>query len=197
MQVACFFIARLLTYIFISSTTTHCVDYKIKIVCDSNPSGQPDEFISGKKAFIFSLKNLKGLPPFKMELHTNASDKAAKQKKDRGPVFGDDDIYIDDFAGDYVKSKTEVPRSFQFPPGLNLSENDERVILAGSKSFDVDEMEVFYYVGECLRIFLVLRDKFSLYYTSYFPLLFMKHCLNQAANRPLWLLRFVLPIQVT
>ena len=145
----------LLKYLHVNftSTITHCVDYQIKIVCDSTPSGQSGAFISGKKAFIFSLKNLKGLLPFKMELHTNASNKAAKQNKDHGPIFGDHDIFIHNLAGDYVNSKTEVPRSFQFPPGLNLSENDERIILAGSKFFDVDEMEVFYYDGEFLRFF--------------------------------------------
>lgn len=105
-------------------------------------------YLPGKKAFIFSLRNLRGLSPFKMELKSNKQGQAAKQDKSQGPIFGDGDIYIGTDSLQYVTSNTDLDKSFEFPAELSLSADEQDRLLAGSKEFVVEEMEVFYYFGK-------------------------------------------------
>lgn len=83
-----------------------------------------------------------------MELRTNKSGEAAKQYKLSGPIFGDGDITIHKNAMHYTESNTALDRSYIFPTGLSLNSIERDTLLAGSKHFSVDEMEVFYYNGK-------------------------------------------------
>ena len=104
--------------------------------------------LPGKKAFIFSLRNLRGISPFKMELRSNKQGQAAKQNKNKGPIFGDGDIYIDEESLHYVNSNTDLNKSYEFPAELSLSADEQDRLLAGSQKFVVEEMEVFCYFGK-------------------------------------------------
>lgn len=83
-----------------------------------------------------------------MELKSNKLGQAAKQDKSQGPIFGDGDIYIDRDSLQYVKSNTDLDKSYEFPAELSLSVDEQDRLLAGSKTFVVEEMEVFYYFGK-------------------------------------------------
>lgn len=106
-----------------------------------------DGNITGKKAFIFSLTNLKGFSPFKMELKINKWDNAATQDSTRGPIFGDGDIAIGHFPYQ-ASSTTNLGESYEVPSGITLSSDEKLRLLAGSDKFVVDYMEVFYYNGK-------------------------------------------------
>ena len=112
--------------------------------------------IRSKKAFIFSLKNLRGIPPFKMDLKSNKLDNAAKQDGAFGPIFGEYDIKIDSLPTAFAKSSTSLDNSYQFPSNLLLTSDERDTLLAGSKYFLVDDLEAFYYGGEA-RCFILCK----------------------------------------
>ncbi|XP_078344750.1 uncharacterized protein LOC144630294 [Oculina patagonica] len=107
--------------------------------------GGTDGYISSDKAFIFSLKNSRGLPSFKMDLKNNKFDMAAKQQSQFGPIFGDDDIVIHNSARSTAESSTNLDKSYEFPSALSLTSAERDNLLAGTKYFLVDDLEVFYY----------------------------------------------------
>ncbi len=106
-----------------------------------------DGFINSSKAFIFSLVNLRGLPPFKMNLKSDKFDKAAKQQSQFGPIFGDDDIVIHTQPTSFAESFSDLDSSYEFPSQLSLTSDEQDYLLAGSKKFLVDDLEAFYYEG--------------------------------------------------
>lgn len=83
-----------------------------------------------------------------MELRTNKLGEAARQHRSSGPIFGDGDITIHRNAMHHTDSNTVLDRSYIFPTRLSLSSVERDTLLAGSKYFSVDEMEVFYYHGK-------------------------------------------------
>jgi len=95
-------------------------------------------YTATSNAFIFSLRNKEGLGPFK-SLLTNPS-RAIYRYLGYGPVFGGFDIYIADNANSISSSYTSFGNSFSVPSGVR----DKSAILAGTHSFTLDEVEVFY-----------------------------------------------------
>ncbi|KAJ7382748.1 hypothetical protein OS493_033033 [Desmophyllum pertusum] len=108
--------------------------------------GGVDGFIWSKRSFIFSLKNLRGLPPFKMDLKSDKLDKAARQDSVFGPIFGDGDIIINSNPTQSAQSSSDLDKSYEFPSQWSSFTSDERDnLLAGSKQFLVDDLEAFFY----------------------------------------------------
>ena len=88
-------------------------------------------------AFVFSLHNNEGLPPFKIMVKTMTA--AITMEKDLGPFFGGgNNINIDGHA-----SIAKLGNSYPAPSGVG----DEATILAGAKTFEPDKVEVFFKVG--------------------------------------------------
>ncbi|KAL9961983.1 hypothetical protein ACROYT_G031033 [Oculina patagonica] len=93
------------------------------------------------KAFIFSLRNKEGLGPFKSMVTTPRY--AIYRNSGYGPTFGGGhDIYIADNANSNTKSYTAFGSYYSVPSGVQSSST----ILAGTKYFTPDEVEVFYLV---------------------------------------------------
>lgn len=111
-----------------------------------------DGFINSSKAFIFSLKNLRGLASFKMDIKSDLWTKAAKQRSQSGPIFGETDLVIDSNPTASMESSTDLPNAYQFPSHINLTSDEQDNLLAGRKGFVVDDLETFYY--ECKILWL-------------------------------------------
>ncbi|RMX53479.1 hypothetical protein pdam_00017071 [Pocillopora damicornis] len=109
--------------------------------------GGNDGFINSSKAFIFSLKNLRGLASFKMDIKSDLWTKAAKQRSQSGPIFGETDLVIDSNPTASMESSTDLPNAYQFPSHIDLASDEQDNLLAGRKGFVVDDLETFYY--EC------------------------------------------------
>ena len=96
---------------------------------------------STSNAFIFSLINKEGLAPFK-SMVKNPS-RAINRGSSYGPTFGDgSDIYISNNANSNTGSATDFGQynSYSVPSGVQ----DQYTILAGTRRFTPDEVEVFY-----------------------------------------------------
>ena len=94
---------------------------------------------STSNAFIFSLRNKEGLGPFK-SMVTKPSF-AIRKKLYFGPTFGGGhDMCIYDNANSNTNSYTDFGHSYSVPSGVQ----DRRTILAGTRNFTPDEVEVFY-----------------------------------------------------
>ena len=94
------------------------------------------------KSFIFSLVDKEGLAPFKsMVKQNNLSSYAIHGGSSHGPFFGRGfDIYIADNANQNINSHTNFGNSYSPPNGVT----DRLTILAGTRLFSPDEVEVFY-----------------------------------------------------
>ncbi|XP_020623010.1 opioid-binding protein/cell adhesion molecule homolog isoform X2 [Orbicella faveolata] len=93
-------------------------------------------------AFIFSLRNKEGLGPFK-SMVTNPTY-AIYRFSGYGPTFGGGhDIYIANNANSNTNSHSDFGEYsiYSVPSGVQ----DHHTILAGSRNFTPDEVEVFYF----------------------------------------------------
>jgi hypothetical protein len=94
-------------------------------------------------SFIFSLRNKENLPPFKAPLKDQNIGRAIYTYNIQGPTFGNgNDIYISNDAASNTGSYTNFNDGYQAPSGVS----DARTILAGTKSFQPSEIEVFHIV---------------------------------------------------
>ncbi|XP_068705898.1 adhesion G protein-coupled receptor E1-like [Montipora foliosa] len=102
-----------------------------------SPKNGKWKFGATEKAFIFSLRNAEELPPFK----SNVKDpsKAISNHKNVGPTFGENDILIDRRSG---KSSSNFGDNYNVPTGVE----EGSTILAGAPEFEVDEVEVFFFL---------------------------------------------------
>ena len=108
------------------------------MLCFSESSGG---FGYTPNAFIFSLRNKEGLGPFKSMVAKPS--KAITRTAHRLTIFGDGyDIYIADEANSNSNSYADFGEygDYSVPSGVQ----DKYTILAGSRYFTPDEMEVFY-----------------------------------------------------
>ena len=88
---------------------------------------------------MFSLLDKEGLAPFK-SMVTNTSF-AIYRDPSYGPTFGGGhDIYIPDNANQNANSYANFGTSYSLPNGITNSST----ILAGTRYFSPDEVEVFY-----------------------------------------------------
>ena len=83
-----------------------------------------------------------------MNLKSNKLDKAAKQERESGPIFGENDIIINSQPTLITESSSNLNNSYQFPSELSLTSNERDNLLAGSKYFLVDDMDAFFYEGK-------------------------------------------------
>ena len=97
---------------------------------------------STSNAFIFSLRNKEGLGPFKSLV--KISSYAIYKHSSYGPTFGGGwDIYIANNANSNTKSYAlNFGSYYSVPSGVQ----DKRTILAGTRYFTPDEVEVLYLV---------------------------------------------------
>ena len=108
------------------------------MLCFSESSGG---FGYTPNAFIFSLRNKEGLGPFKSMVAKPS--KAILRTAHILTIFGDGyDIYITDEANSNSNSYADFGEygDYYVPSGVQ----DKYTILAGSRYFTPDEMEVFY-----------------------------------------------------
>jgi len=88
------------------------------------------------KAFIFSLKPSKPLPPFKCLVKDGSN--AIKRDRSFGPMFGR--LFI---ANEKKRSRATIHTSYSVP--FEVKEQDRKIVLVGTASnFDPDNYEVFY-----------------------------------------------------
>lgn len=106
-------------------------------VCTSSFSENKFGWGSTSHAFIFSLHNKEGLSPFKSMVKNKAY--AMLKKSDRGPVFGDDIVIVDNTNN--FKSLSRFGSHYYVPNGVKIP----HTILAGTQQFSPDELEVFYF----------------------------------------------------
>ena len=90
-----------------------------------------------RKAFIFSISNKEELDPFVSEVRR--PDGAIYRSSGFGPAFGGD-IYIADNANRNSYSVASLGWYYPAPAAVQ----DKYTILAGTKNFSPDEVEVFY-----------------------------------------------------
>ena len=96
---------------------------------------------STSNAFIFSLRNKEGLGPFKSMVRTPSN--AIYRTSGYGPIFGGGhDILIANNANSNTNSYTNFGKynAYSVPSGVQ----SKYTILAGTRNFTPDEVEVFY-----------------------------------------------------
>ncbi|XP_068704318.1 adhesion G protein-coupled receptor E2-like [Montipora foliosa] len=98
-------------------------------------SPENHEFGATEKAFIFSLRNAEGLPPFKCIVKDPS--KAIRNVAHVGPTFGENDLLIDRIS---ATSSSNFGDNYIVPTGVQNS----LTLLAGVSTFEVDEVEVFF-----------------------------------------------------
>ena len=87
-------------------------------------------------AFIFSLNNFEGLAPFVSKVRKDKTAQAIYRGSDTGPVFGHD-LSID---LNHEVVETLLGSYYSAPPAVK----DRYTVLAGTRLFSPDEVEVFY-----------------------------------------------------
>ena len=91
------------------------------------------------EAFIFSLNNNEGLAPFVSKENKEDTGRAIYRRSFYGPRFGYD-VFIEDNADRDSKSRARLGKFYSVPPAVQ----DQDTVLAGTKRFSPDEVEVFY-----------------------------------------------------
>lgn len=71
-------------------------------------------------------------------------DRAVYHNSGYGPTFGSHDIYIADGAGGNTGSSANLGDDYVWPFGYRYGTSSIRSLLAGSYSFQPDDLEVFY-----------------------------------------------------
>ena len=90
-------------------------------------------------SFIFSLRNNERLPPFKSTV--TKSQYAIYCYPSGGPKFGAGfDLHIANYANSNNNSHTYFGHSYSLPSGVS----NRYTILAGTRDFSPDEVEVYY-----------------------------------------------------
>ncbi|XP_046839735.1 uncharacterized protein LOC124433918 isoform X2 [Xenia sp. Carnegie-2017] len=95
--------------------------------------------------YIFSLRNKDNLSPFRSPVY-RYSDQAIYTNPSYGPTFGAHDIYIANNANKNRNSYTNLGNTYRPPSGYRYRSSNTRALLAGSRYFTPDEVEVYYYV---------------------------------------------------
>ncbi|XP_044167035.1 uncharacterized protein LOC114949488 isoform X1 [Acropora millepora] len=100
--------------------------------------------ISSSKSFIYSLYNVKGFSPVKLQIKSGRQKYAIYSCSSFGPSFGGGtDIYISNNAASNRISHTYCSHTYHLPPGYSSSGYSCR-FYAGSYKFTPTDIEVFY-----------------------------------------------------
>ena len=101
-------------------------------------------YVSSSKSFLFSLYNINGYAPVKVNIKSSRYGKAIYTCSDRGPAFGGGhDLYIPNNAASNRNSFTYCGSSYPLPPGYSASYSSCQ-FYAGSYKFTPTDAEVFY-----------------------------------------------------
>ncbi|XP_068736574.1 uncharacterized protein [Montipora capricornis] len=100
-------------------------------------------YASSSKSFIYSLQNINGYAPIKLQVKSGRQHYAIYRCSNYGPTFGPGDIYISNNAASNQESYTWCGFSYPLPPGYYSSSYSCR-FYAGSYKFTPTDIEVFY-----------------------------------------------------
>ena len=101
-------------------------------------------FVSSSKSFQFSLYNINGYVPVKLNIKSSRYSYAIASGSAYGPFFGGGaDLIIHNNAASNQNSFTHCGNTYPFPPGYSGSGPSCR-FYAGSFKFTPTDVEVFY-----------------------------------------------------
>ncbi|CAH3155984.1 unnamed protein product, partial [Porites evermanni] len=110
----------------------------------SSPSPGSCRYVYSNKSFLFSLYNINGYAPVKLNIKSSHYSSAIYRCSDRGPAFGNGhDLRLTHEAEGYRNSYTYCGSSFPLPPGYSAS-GFSCNFYAGSYKFTPSNVEVFY-----------------------------------------------------
>ncbi|XP_048583948.1 uncharacterized protein LOC125563127 [Nematostella vectensis] len=104
-----------------------------------------DKAIEGVDAFLFSLANARGCPPFKLSIRNDSYSQAGRHVNTSGPVFGLNDLHLGPVSFSDLGLAYNLSELSCDHLALPLSREDARNLLAGTFYFTPDEIEVFTY----------------------------------------------------
>ena len=101
-------------------------------------------WVSSSKSFLFSLYNINGYAPVKVNIKSSHYGNAIYTFSDRGPAFGGGhDLWIANNAASNRISHTNCGYNYPLPPGYSASGGYCK-FYAGSYEFTPTDVEVFY-----------------------------------------------------
>ena len=103
-------------------------------------------YVYSSNSFLFSLYNINGYAPVKVNTKSSSYSKAIYTCSDRGPSFGNGhDLHIHNNAASNSNSYTNCGYSYLLPPGYSASYSSCRFYAGGSSNlFTPTDVEVFY-----------------------------------------------------
>jgi len=102
-------------------------------------------YVSSSKSFIYSLHNVNGYYPMKLQIKSGQEGYAIYTHPSHGPTFGSGhDIHISNNAGGVQGSYFTCGHSYHLPPGYSSVNSSCHASFAGSQSFTPTDIEVFY-----------------------------------------------------
>ncbi|XP_067031246.1 uncharacterized protein [Acropora muricata] len=102
-------------------------------------------YVSSSTSFIYSLHNVNGYDPMKLQIKPGQEGYAIYTYPIYGPTFGyNHDIYISNNAGSNRSSFFSCNHSYQLPPGYFSASSSCDASFAGSRLFTPTDIEVFY-----------------------------------------------------
>ncbi|XP_068673412.1 roundabout homolog 3-like [Montipora foliosa] len=103
-------------------------------------------YASSSKSFIYSLYNINGYAPVKLQVKSGGQSHAIRRCSSYGPSFGyGHDIHISNNAASNRNSYTYCGESYPLPPGYSSSRSSCRFYAGGgSYAFTPTDVEVFY-----------------------------------------------------
>ena len=113
------------------------------IMCCFLPLGSGG-YASSSKSFIYSLYNINGYAPVKLQIKSGQSQYAVVRDSSYGPTFGGGfDINIKNNAASHRQSYAYCGSTYPLPPGYSSS-GSSCTFYAGSYRFTPTDIEVFY-----------------------------------------------------
>ena len=107
-------------------------------------TGQSCGAVSSSKSFLFSLYNINGYVPVKLNITSSGYSTAIYACAKYGPIFGDGhDLLIPNDAASKRNSFTSCGVTYPLPPGYSAAGSSCR-FYAGSYQFTPTDVEVFY-----------------------------------------------------
>ena len=103
-------------------------------------------YASSSKSFIYSLYNINGFSPVKLQIKSGSQSYAIYRCSRYGPTFGGGhDVHISNNAASNQNSYTSCDWSYPLPPGYSSSGSSCRFYAGGrSHYFTPTDVEVFY-----------------------------------------------------
>ena len=102
------------------------------------------DYGSSSKSFIYSLYNINGFSPVKLQIKSSRQIYAIYKCSSYGPTFGGGhDLHLSSNAASSRNSYTYCGHTFHLPPGYSSSASSCR-FYAGSYKFTPTDVEVFY-----------------------------------------------------